>query len=133
MRAAPATLAAAALLMGCACLPVRADLAADGETGTATCPAVRRADAWVNRMPGTAPADNALIVMIELETDKRWTMQRAKTRSKDGVIVLDLMEGGQGHPGSAGWREAGANLPGAIEIRCGGRLHHRITDITSAH
>jgi len=131
MRAAPATLAAAALLMGCACLPGRADFSADGEA--AACPAVRRADAWVNRMPGPTPTDNALIVMIELETEARWMMQRSKTSSKDGVIVLDLIEGGQGHPGSAGWREAGARLPEAIEIHCGGRLHHRITDVTAAY
>ena len=131
MRAAPATLAAAALLMGCACLPGRADLAAEGEA--AACPAVRRTDAWVNRMPGPAPKDNALIVIIELETDARWMLQRSGRPSKDGVIALDLSEGGEGHPGSAGWREAGARQPGPIEIRCNGRLHHRIMEITSAY
>ena len=121
------------MLMGCACLPGRADLAADNEAETANCPAVRRADAWVNRMPGPTPPDRALIVMIELETEARWMMQRSDAPSKDGVIVLDLMEGGEGHPGSAGWREAGGDLSDSIEIRCGGRLHHRITEVTSAY
>lgn len=98
-----------------------------------TCPAVRSAEAWVNRMPGPGPVSRPLIAVVQLETLNLWKLT-TQGRSSDGAILrLDLTEGGAGHPGSAGYRSETAPLPARIEIYCNGTLHHTIGEITSAY
>lgn len=125
------SLAAAMLLAGCACVPPAEE--AGSALASEDCPAVRRADTWVNRMPGPERASRTLIVLLELETAERWTMRRADTSSVGGRIRLDLIQGGHGHPGSASWRLAGGDTPRVIEIFCAGAPHYSIAKITSAH
>lgn len=123
---------AAASLSGCTYLTGFFAPAAE-EEAAASCPAVRRADAWVNRMPGPSPNNGGLVVVVELETPDRWMLTTISEDEAPSVLVLALQPGGTGHPGSAGYRSARAGHPGKIEIRCGDTLHHTISEVMSVY
>ncbi|MFN4024841.1 MAG: hypothetical protein ACK4MQ_08410 [Hyphomonas sp.] len=131
MRALLLALAATSLA-GCTYLTSLFAPAAEEETAD-TCPAVRRADAWVNRMPGPSPQNGGLVVVVELETPDRWMLRTISEEEAPPVLVLALQPGGTGHPGSAGYRSARAGHPDKIEIRCGDRLHHTISEVMSVY
>jgi len=97
------------------------------------CPAVRRAEAWVNRMPGPEAPGNTLVVVLELETADRWQLQKVGRQDSPSILTLELSPGGAGHPGSAGYRSADARKPEQIEIRCNARPHYTIADILSVY
>lgn len=122
---------AAASLTGCSYLSGLFTPAA--EEAAAACPAVRRADAWVNRMPGPTPQDRSLIVVVELSTPDLWMLTRVTGDTAPETLVLQLSPGGTGHPGSAGYRSAAAGHPRRIEILCEGRLHHTISEVMSVY
>lgn len=122
---------AAAGLTGCTYLSGLFTPAAEEEA--AACPAVRRADAWVNRMPGPTPEDRSLVVVVELDTPGLWRLTRVTGDAAPETLVLQLSPGGTGHPGSAGYRSAAAGHPGRIEILCEGRLHHTISEVMSVY
>lgn len=128
MRAAQLVIAAAALA-GCACQPLSS--AAGPEP--LTCPALRRAEAWVNRMPGPQAPDKALIVLVELETSERWMLRRTEEPQNDHALVLELVPGGAGHPGSAAYRGAASAEWKRVDIRCDGDRYHLIQDILTAN
>ncbi|MFN7054335.1 hypothetical protein [Hyphomonas sp.] len=126
MRAGRPGLAAAGLLAAaCACIPPAEDIAA-------ACPAVRSAEAWINRMPSTTAREPALVVMVRVDSAEPWSLKSVGAPQPGDPLRLELTEGGHGHPGIASWRRTGRETPGSIEIFCGENLHHRITEITSA-
>ena len=120
-------------LAGCACLPPHPETPPGPEAARPACPAVRRADAWVNRMPGPQPPDAALILIVELETTGRWQLRAASDEDAPRILRLDLLPGGSGHPGSAGYRGEKAGHPDRIEIFCGGQLHHTISAVMTVY
>lgn len=95
----------------------------------AACPEVTRAEAWVNRMPGPQPPDQALLVSLRLETSDLWMLRAMPQAEASEVLELELLPGGTGYPGMAGFRSTKAALPARIEITCSGKEHHTITEI----
>ncbi|MBY9066792.1 hypothetical protein K1X12_07760 [Hyphomonas sp. WL0036] len=118
MRLLIAALAMAGL-SGCALLPPRAR----------ACPDVTSADAWVNRMPGPEAADHSLIVSMRLHTWDLWMLRTITQEETPRILQIELVPGGAGHPGAAGFRSATAGHPDRIEIFCNGQLHHTIEGV----
>lgn len=125
MRALLALIAAPGLA-GCACLPPPAP-----ETPAFTCPAVRNAEAWVNRMPGPAPQSRNLVVAVNLVTTGKWMLTPAGDAGAP-ILQLALAPGGEGNPATATWRSSTAR-PDRIEILCNGAPHHTITSVESVY
>jgi hypothetical protein len=124
-----AGLALGACLTGCAWLgPIRTA----AETAP-PCPAMTRAEAWINRMPGPDKPGETLIVLVEYDAADLWTLQPADQMAEGAALTLALLPGGAGFPGSAGYRARPPAPAGRIDIVCNGAPYHRITDITSAH
>ena len=95
------------------------------------CPGVRRAEAWVNRMPGPQASGQTLVVVVELESAERWRLEKAALERDPSILTLELSQGGAGHPGSAGYRSPDAGKPRQIDILCNAEPHHTISDVMS--
>lgn len=117
-----AALAAGLLLAGCACF-----VPPPPEAPAFTCPAVRSAEAWINRMPGPAPQTRNLVVAVSLVSPDRWMLTPIGDVGAP-VLQLALEPGGLGNPATAAWRSPTAR-PQRIEILCNGALHHTVTAI----
>lgn len=130
MRALILALAVASLT---GCTYLSSLFAPMAEEEAAACPAIRRADAWVNRMPGPSPQSGGLVIIVELDTADLWMLTTVTEEAAPSVLILTLQPGGAGHPGSAGYRSARAGHPDRIEILCEGKLHYTISDVMSVY
>lgn len=127
MRVAAALFLAGAFA-GCACSP-QGPMDSGGEPA---CPAVRRGEAWVNRMPGTQKTERPLIVLVEFEGGRLLSLKPAVGPQTGNALSLEVVPGGSGYPGSAGYRAVTEALPEKVEIFCGGELQYTINEITMA-
>jgi len=85
------------------------------------CPAVTRAEAWVNRMPGVGSSSPKMRVVLGIDSEESWMLAPLDMPAAMGLI-LDLRPGGNSVPGTVAYRQpAPSPLPGRISILCRGK------------
>ena len=134
MRGA-AALVSFGMLAGCQCFwPLAAndqggpDAVAETESAL-SCPAVTKAEAWVNRMPTIGSEPTKMIVMLRVDSQDSWFLTPLDMPAAQGLI-LDLKPGGSAVPGTVGYRQmAPAPLPAKISILCRGSEVATIDDV----
>ena len=91
------------------------------------CPAVTKAEAWVNRMPGIGEAPTKLVVVLGIDSEVPWMLAPVDS---EGAFALELKPGGNSVAGTVAYRQAQpAPLPKAIRIVCQGSEVARIDKI----
>ena len=117
MPRAALAMAAFLTLSGCQCF---APHTSDETEATPACPAVTKAEAWVNRMPTIGDEPTRMIVMLRVDSADSWFLTPLDMPAAQGLI-LDLKPGGSAVPGTVGYRQAApAPLPSPIRILCRG-------------
>ncbi|WP_321491118.1 hypothetical protein [uncultured Hyphomonas sp.] len=120
MPRAVAALGTIAALAGCQCLGLHTPETSAGTEAAPACPAVTKAEAWVNRMPTIGDEPTKMIVMLGVESKDSWFLTPLDMPAAQG-LVLDLKPGGAAVPGTVGYRQmAPAPLPAGIRILCRG-------------
>ena len=85
------------------------------------CPAVTRAEAWVNRMPGVGSSSPKMMVVLGIDSEESWMLAPLDMPAAMGLI-LDLRPGGNSVPGTVAYRQpVPSPLPGRISILCRGK------------
>ena len=126
MPRAVAALVSAAMLAGCQWLGLHSS---DEMDATPACPAVTKAEAWVNRMPTMGDEPTKMIVMLRVDSAESWFLTPLDMPAAQGLI-LDLKPGGSAVPGTVVYREmAHAPLPSRIAILCRGSEVATISDV----
>jgi len=93
------------------------------------CPAVSRAEAWVNRIPTIGNEPTKMIVMLRIDAEDSWFLTPLDMPAAQGLI-LGLEPGGSGGPGTVAYRQmAPAPLPAWIMILCRGSEVAIIRDV----
>lgn len=123
VRRGAAVLAAGICLSACCLFPAQQEFA---------CPGVKKASAWVNRMPGPGRSSANFHIALRLDDAQSW-MLSPETSGEAGVMTLSLMPGGPAVAGTAGYRQAVPDpLPDEIRIQCHGKTVAIIDDVTIA-
>jgi hypothetical protein len=104
------------------------DMSAD-TAASVSCPAVTKAEAWVNRMPTIGSEPTKMIVMLGVDSKESWFLTPLDMPEAHGLI-LDLKPGGSAVPGTVAYRQmAPAPLPARISILCRGSEIAAIDDV----
>ena len=109
-------------LSGCAWLPF----------GNASCPEITDTSAWINRMPGPGNSNGKLHVVVRVADDQSWKLSPLPAE-EEGLLVLNLAEGGPSVSGTAAYQQSRKPLPQRIKIDCHGKTVAVIDKITIAY
>lgn len=113
-------------LAGCQCLwlhtpgePGEQEAMAELDSAPA-CPAVTKAEAWVNRMPAIGDQPTKMIVMLGVDSKDSWFLTPLDMPAAQ-KLILELKPGGTAVPGTVAYRQTvPAPLPAGIKILCRG-------------